>query len=78
MILKQATDVTPTSGDVEIESTVRCIRVGVTGDIKVLLSKDNSAVTLKNVGPTDPVLPFLRIKKIFLVGTTAQNIVAFT
>lgn len=78
MNFKESQDVTPTGGDVDISSSVKAIRVGVTGDLVVLLTKDSAPTTLKNVGPGDPILPFLRIKKIFKVGTTATNIVALS
>lgn len=78
MIFKQSQDVTPIAGDVDIDSAVRSIRVGVAGDLVVLLSKDSAPLTLKNVGPNDPILPLLRIKKIIKLGTTAQNIIALS
>lgn len=78
MNFKQSRDVTPTTEDVDIDSSVKAIRVGVTGDLVVLLTKDSSPITLKNVGPNDPLLPLLRIKKIVKVGTTATNIVALS
>lgn len=78
MNFKHSQDVTPTSGDVDIDSSVKAIRVGGTGDLVVLLTKDSSPITLKNVGPNDPILPLLRIKKIVKVGTTATNIVALS
>lgn len=78
MNLKQSQDVTPTTGDVDIDSSVKAIRVGVTGDIVVLLTKDSEPIKLKNVGPSDPLLPLLRIRKIVKVGTTASNIIALS
>jgi hypothetical protein len=76
MILKEAQDVTPIHSDVDIDSSVKAIRVGHSGDLVVLLSKDSTPVTLENVGPNDPILQFIRIKKIFKAGTTAKNIIA--
>lgn len=78
MIVRDAQDVTPETGDVDIDSSVKLIRVGVAGDLVVLLAKDGTPVTLKNVGPLDPILNVIRIKKIFQAGTTAKNIIALT
>lgn len=76
MILRQSLDVTPDGADVDIDSEVKAIRVGKEGNLRVILSKDSEPITLEKVGPNDPLLPLLRIKKILHTGTTAQNIIA--
>jgi hypothetical protein len=63
MNLKQSLDVTPSSGDVDI-------------DLKVLLARDESQVTLKSVGQNNPILPFPRITRLYKVGTKAADFIA--
>lgn len=78
MIFKESKDVTPTAGDVDIESSVKAIRVGVAGDVTVLLSKDAAPVTFKNVSPGESTFSLVRVKKILQAGTTAENIIALS
>jgi hypothetical protein len=64
--------ITP-SDTVDLDTILRGLYVGVTGNVNVLLAKDSSPVVLVAV-PAGSLLP-LRVKRVFATSTTATNLV---
>lgn len=69
---RKAIPVTTSDSDLLV-SIPRGLYIGVSGDVKVTLADDNTAVIFKSV----PVglLPVM-VKQVFATGTTATNILA--
>ena len=72
--IRSAAAVTPHDSTLITSWPVKCLFVGVGGDVTCLLEGDTDNVLFKNV-PSGTVLP-VSVKRVSATGTTATNILA--